>query len=127
MYGIVLDRNRRVLGQKCLPKLFFNSVSALSSEIEGRSYHVELLKIEPREADKILVPSLTLVADLAELVSKMKDIALDRTKLSDQIDSLIFQVATNLPREAIKIVQASRLELFNHGMSRNKSVRAEES
>ncbi|MGH6789405.1 MAG: hypothetical protein ACRECC_06945 [Pseudolabrys sp.] len=74
VYGVSLARNRKTIGKAILPILFFNSISALSSEVEGRSYGGGLLKHEPREADRILVPSLSFAANLAEEVTTMKQI-----------------------------------------------------
>lgn len=41
---------------------FYNSATLLSCERTGRSYGGGVLKLEPREADRILLPSLALVA-----------------------------------------------------------------
>lgn len=41
---------------------FYNSATLLSCERTGRSYGGGVLKLEPREADRILVPSIELVA-----------------------------------------------------------------
>lgn len=54
---------------------FYNSATLLSCERVGRSYGGGVLKLEPREADRILVPSLDLVAchksALLELATRM--------------------------------------------------------
>ena len=40
---------------------FYNSATMLSCERTGRSYGGGVLKLEPREADQVLVPSVDLV------------------------------------------------------------------
>jgi adenine-specific DNA-methyltransferase len=41
---------------------FYNSATLLSCERVGRSYGGGVLKLEPREADRVLLPALALVA-----------------------------------------------------------------
>jgi adenine-specific DNA methylase len=126
VYGISLHRNRKRIGRATLPALFFNSVSALSSEVEGRSYGGGLLKHEPREADKILVPSLSLVAHMIDELDKWK---VPLTQLMaeakhqqacETIDSVLFD-AFSMPEEALKIVRRARTDFLGRRISRSKS------
>jgi adenine-specific DNA-methyltransferase len=48
--------------QRAFVTAFYNSATLLSCERVGRSYGGGVLKLEPREADRILVPSVDLVA-----------------------------------------------------------------
>jgi len=129
VYGIVLRRNAKLVGRKALPKLFFNSVSALSSELEGRSYGGGLLKIEPREADRILVPSLSLAADLVEVLGKSRA---DHSTLqqseyagfSEEVDLMLLNAQSGLTKDALRIIQKARKDLFNRRMSRTRSARS---
>jgi adenine-specific DNA methylase len=123
VYGISLHQNRKTFGRKWMPMLFANSVSALSAEIEGRSYGGGLLKIEPREADRIIVPSLAVVADVLEEL-RLKDRDDDRENLTSQMDQLILRAA-NLSTDGMTIVKAARQEMFGRRMTRNKSMKAE--
>jgi adenine-specific DNA-methyltransferase len=126
VYGVSLVRNRKKIGKATLPILFFNSISALSSEVEGRSYGGGLLKHEPREADHILMPSLSLVADLADEAAKMKQTYAkshhsEHAGICGIADELMLNSAAGLSREAIKIVQTARNDLLNRRMSRSRS------
>lgn len=47
--------------RKAFVVAFYNSATMLSCERTGRSYGGGVLKLEPREADKVLVPSVALV------------------------------------------------------------------
>lgn len=128
VYGVTLHRNRKMIGRKMLPRLFFNSVSALSSEIEGRSYGGGLLKIEPREADKILLPSLSMAADLIDDFDTMfpLDERLQQSQYADfceRIDRILLNTVSGLTEDSIKIIQKARKDLFGRRMSRTKSVR----
>ena len=129
VYGITLHRNRKTVGRKALPKLFFNSVSALSSEIEGRSYGGGLLKIEPREADQVLLPSLSLVANLmdeidAKLISNEKTQASSYAEICKAMDEILLRDASGLSKDAVKVIQTAKNDLFNRRISRTKSAKS---
>ena len=63
LYGVTLKRNRKTIGSTFLPLATLNTVSLLGAEVHGRSYGGGLLKLEPREADRIPVPRLALVQE----------------------------------------------------------------
>lgn len=64
LYGVRLKRGRKRMGIRWLPLAALNTVSLLGAEIIGRSYGGGILKMEPREADKLPVPSLRLTKEL---------------------------------------------------------------
>ncbi|MEZ0052862.1 tRNA1(Val) A37 N6-methylase TrmN6 [Mycobacterium sp. MAA66] len=63
VHGVYLCDEVRTLGRDLLALASLNSVSVLHAEMVGRSYGGGILKIEPREADRWLVPSPDLVAE----------------------------------------------------------------
>jgi hypothetical protein len=73
---------------------FYNSATLLSCELTGRSYGGGVLKLEPREADQILVPDVALVRrvqdDLGNLLERVN--AALRTGRADDMDHAIQQV-----------------------------------
>jgi len=52
---------------------FYNSATLFSMEWIGRSYGGGVLKLEPREADRILVPDLTVIRSQARKLEKLAD------------------------------------------------------
>ena len=60
VHGVVLGNHKR-LGKELLPLAALNSVTSLGAEIVGRSYGGGVLKLEPREASNLPMPTPDLV------------------------------------------------------------------
>lgn len=79
-----------------LPLACFNSATLLSAEICGRSYGGGVLKIEPGEASKLLVPSLELIETRCEqlraIAGKAQALLASRSfdQLAHMVDSALF-------------------------------------
>ena len=61
VHGVFLDSDKRSVGMRLLPMLMHSTPALLSAEQYGRSYGGGLLKLEPREALRIAVPSSSFV------------------------------------------------------------------
>ena len=66
VHGVYLHREVSALGTDLLPLAALNSVTVLNAEMVGRAYGGGILKIEPREADRWLVPAPEFVAERAD-------------------------------------------------------------
>ncbi|MEX2212302.1 MAG: N-6 DNA methylase [Gaiellaceae bacterium] len=62
MHGVRLQASHRRLAKTALPLLALNSVTMLGAELHGRSYGGGILKMEPREAATLPVPSQSALA-----------------------------------------------------------------
>lgn len=65
VHGVYLADEYRGTVKQLLPIAALNSLTLLSAELVGRSYGGGILKIEPREADRWLMPSPSLVTTRA--------------------------------------------------------------
>lgn len=61
LYGIAIRDGRKTIARDLLPMAFLNSITLLSAEIVGRAYGGGLLKLEPTEAERLLVPSHSVI------------------------------------------------------------------
>ncbi|MCV7226760.1 HsdM family class I SAM-dependent methyltransferase [Mycolicibacterium komossense] len=66
VHGVYLHQDLVTLGTDLLPLAALNSATVLNAEMVGRAYGGGILKIEPREADRWLVPAPQFVADRAD-------------------------------------------------------------
>lgn len=57
IHGVTLNGCNRALGAELLPIAMLNSVTMLGAELVGRSYGGGILKVEPKEADLLPMPS----------------------------------------------------------------------
>lgn len=94
VHGIYLRPELRRVGADLLPLACLNSFTLLGAETVGRAYGGGMLKIEPREADRLPVPTPDVVESFrTELTSVRSEVAfaladgrlLDAVKLVDKI------------------------------------------
>lgn len=72
VHGIYLREEHRALGMDLLSIASLNSVTLLGAETVGRAYGGGMLKIEPREADVLPMPSPELVEKNREALAALK-------------------------------------------------------
>lgn len=72
IHGVTFAPQRRQIAMDLLPLAMLNTVTLLGSELVGRSYGGGMLKIEPKEADRLPVPSLALVEAAAPALRNLR-------------------------------------------------------
>lgn len=73
VHGVYLGHQTRTLGRELLPLASLNSLTLLGAELVGRAYGGGILKLEPREADQLPVPTPAVVAACRpELVARRR-------------------------------------------------------
>jgi hypothetical protein len=124
VHGLYLRSGLRRLGADLLPLACLNSFTLLGAETVGRAYGGGMLKIEPREADRLPVPSPDLVEKLRpELISVRSAVtlALASGRMLDAvalIDEILLGPGLGLTPTETKIIRSARELLAGRRASR---------
>lgn len=102
---------------------FYSSLTLLSLEIEGRSYGGGILKVEPRELERVLVPwpafGGTELAGLAEAVDALlrEGCYDDASKI---VDGALLCRGLGISRQTVNQLRAARLRLRDRRLERGR-------
>lgn len=129
LYGVTLKPEHRQLGRDLLPIASLNSVTLLGAEMVGRSYGGGLLKLEPKEADLLPVPTPDATSDAAqELRALRPQLAtwLRRGKLAnavDLVDGVLLRGRIGVSEARIDVLRQARELLFSRRTTRGRGMR----
>ena len=125
LYGVRLKHGRKQIGSEILPLACLNTVSLLGAEVHGRSFGGGLLKFEPREADRIPVPSFSLIQEKREQLLALRPqvaYALERGHLPKAV-AMIDQILWSKDRvtdEVLTMLRETREFLFQRRSMRSR-------
>lgn len=88
IHGVTLEPEHRALGRDLLPLGVLNSLTLLGAELVGRSYGGGVLKVEPKEADLLPVPSPAVLAAAAPGLTALRP-QLAKHLRSGQLDAAV--------------------------------------
>ena len=124
VHGVYLSDATRVVGKKSLPLASLNTLTMLGAEMVGRSYGGGMLKLEPKEADHLPVPSHALVVEVsADLARKRSQVLkfLGEGRLLDAariVDDVVLVDAMGFTRERVQSLETSHRFLWNRRLAR---------
>ncbi len=127
VHGVALHRGKKSLGRASLPIAALNSVTALGAEIIGRSYGGGVLKVEPREAARLPVPSAKLIQKHAQELRALEASAgrmLRSGKYDDlrsRVDSVLFESGGSVSDVRFSELQGARDILRSRRHDRSRS------
>lgn len=100
---------------------FYNSLTLLSAELVGRSYGGGVLKLEPTEAEAVLIP--TLPAGLGEHLGEVDRLLRDRDlgSVLDLVDRLVLVEGLGLSEGEVALLRSGAERLRSRRRSRGKA------
>lgn len=127
VHGVKLKPELRELGMRTLPVAALNSATLLGAEIVGRSYGGGLLKLEPKEADRLPVVSPATATELrahSEGLSRTVSAHLAAGNLVqavEAVDQALLIDTLGMPNEDVAELHAAWRRLTVRRRTRSKS------
>ena len=124
VHGVYLRPGSIRIGQDLLPIASLNSMSMLGAETVGRAYGGGMLKVEPREADYLPMPTASLLEaardDLrARRPELQRALALrDVNAIAEVVDDVLLVGYLGMKPTQVQALRAARLELHDRRASR---------
>ena len=124
------DTLRRI-GQDLLPLAALNSMTLLGAELVGRSYGGGLLKIEPKEADLLPVPSAALVGAAASDLRQARRAVIGRMRAGNLVgalqlvDGIVLREHAGLTAAAILALRTAHIQMRTRRHARGGAADAE--
>lgn len=128
VHGVYLQPGLRPLGMNLLPLASLNSMTMVGAEMVGRAYGGGLLKLEPREADRLPVPAPALLRAARPALSavRLRVAALLRhpdglLDASEVVDKVLLAGALGLASGEINALREAHIELAARRTARGRS------
>ena len=129
VHGVYLKPNLRRLGMDFLPLAALNSLTLVGAETVGRAYGGGMLKLEPREADRLPVPSPAVIAASRKALSELRPqmaTHLRGRRLAEAaklVDDVLLVGALGVSRSDVKALREAHSELTARRVARGGGVR----
>jgi adenine-specific DNA methylase len=128
VHGIYLQPQHRELGRKLLPVAALTSMTLVGAETVGRAYGGGMLKIEPREADRLPVPSPAVVASASDALVAIRPQLATRLRYgrlveaAKLVDDVLLVGELGMKRSDVKALRDAHAELSARRTARSQRV-----
>ena len=130
VHGLYVRPEVRELAVRLLPIGILNSMTLVGAETVGRAYGGGVLKLEPREADRLPVPSPELLERLADRLESLRtpvEGALAAGQLPaavDMVNSVVLRRGMGLSASTVAELTSAREALAARRASRGRSAKS---
>lgn len=124
IHGVRLGSAHRKLGKEVLPVASLNTITLLGAELVGRAYGGGILKVEPKEADLLPVPSPEVLVDAEADLRALGPQLAQRLRMGDLdgavklVDRVLLVDRLGLGRGAVREFRAARETMFQRRVTR---------
>jgi adenine-specific DNA-methyltransferase len=128
VHGVYFHLQHRELGRSLLPLASINTLTMLGAETVGRAYGGGMLKIEPKEADLLPVPSPALVEAQEEALHAIRSRVASALRMGDLqhavelVDDVILKAGLGLNDYEVEELRSAQKALFSRRKARSKPV-----
>lgn len=130
VHGVYLRPGLKQLAMELLPVASLNSMTLLGAETVGRSYGGGMLKLEPKEADMLPVPSPAVLAAHADALAALRPQVAARLRrpaglleVARLVDDLLLVGALGIPRSDVRALREAHAELTARRVARGSAPR----
>lgn len=130
VHGVYLRPGLRQLGMDLLPLASLNSMTLVGAETVGRAYGGGMLKLEPREADRLPVPSPALLTAARKHLSNIRPQMATHlrggrlTEAARLIDNILLVGELGMARSDVKSLRDAHADLTARRTARGKANRS---
>ncbi|KRB73214.1 methyltransferase [Nocardioides sp. Root190] len=127
VHGVYLKQEHRKGGMSLLSIAALNSITLLGAEVVGRAYGGGMLKIEPREADVLPLPSPSLVDGQRDALNELRPTiaAMLRSGLLMEavasVDEILLTKGLRISKRALTAARSDHADLAARRMARGRS------
>ncbi|WP_353828116.1 N-6 DNA methylase [Agromyces sp. SYSU T0242] len=131
VHGVYLRPGLVDLGQRLLPIASLNSMTMVGAEAVGRAYGGGILKLEPREADVLPVPSPEAVVSAAPALQAIRSRVAANLRAGrlleavHLVDRVLLEDAIGVRREQVRMLQTEYVRLATRRNARSASARVQ--
>jgi len=129
VHGVYFKPDMVRTGMDLLPLGVLNSMTLLGAETVGRAYGGGILKLEPREADQLPVPTKTVLEEVQKALSTLRPqvaLALRNGQLLEAVrlvDDILLVGQLGLTGAKVRALREARAELMSRRIARRISSR----
>lgn len=130
VHGIYLRDAHQSLGREILPLAALTSMTLVGAETVGRAYGGGMLKLEPREADRLPVPTPDVVAAAREPLTALRPQLASKLRYgrlveaAKLVDDVLLVGELGVPRADAKALREQYVELAARRSARGRRVEA---